>query len=208
MKTIHSIILIILLSLVCSCGTETRRYHLTGIDKTMIPYQVGDTVRYINDKGTLGTLVVSEIQDEWISGEEDEFTGKLLDLTEYRKVFLRSEAGEAVFVQVGGEGGSRRVLYAVGLNSHSTLRYAVLYNSKGDFIEGVEWDNEFFADKYYTYDKILINNNFYYNVAMYYGRNRQDTIQFYYSKTHGILQMKEKGKDLFTLDTVIFAGER
>ena len=202
---------LVLMSLVCACSlAKTKYYSLSGIDKSMIPYQIGDTVRYVDDKGDLVTLVASEIQEEWVPGEENEFTGKLHDVTEYRRVFLRSEQGASLFIQIEGGGEPRRLLRAVGLNSRSTLAYAVLYDSKGDFVEEVEWDNEVFAHKYYVYDKIWLNNHVYHDVAMYYGRHShyKDTIQFYYNKSHGVLQMTENGKTLFTLDTVIFAGAR
>lgn len=209
MKPIHSTILITLFILVCSCG-KTERYPLMGVDKAMIPYQIGDTIRYIDDKGGLATLVVVEIRDEWIPGDEDELTGKLRDEAERRTVFLRSEQGKILWVRVSGnEDMKRRALCATISNSRSTLSYGLIYNSKGNFVV----DTQFSFYRFSVYDSLLINNRLYYDVGMHYSRQTSseypdDSLRFYYNKTHGVLRMMEKGKTLFTLDTVIFASAR
>ncbi len=210
MKTIRFKILTTALTVLAySCCSEPRRYPLRELDKLMIPYQIGDIVRYVDDKGLPVTLVATEILDKWVPGEDDELTGNLRDLTEHRTVVLRSENEEILCIGVSGrKRGAEGSVRVWGLGLH--FNFWIIYDSKGGFIVDTQYNYEHFVRKFLTYDSVLINNLFYYDVAMHEERGfvRLDSDLIYYNKTHGVLQLRENEKKLFTLDTVIFAGAR
>lgn len=195
MRKIRILIPVITLVFIClSCKPSYKEdyCHVTSLDREMIPYQMGDTVRFINGQGELVTLVAVE-ETRWWEHYEHLYE-------EYLRVRLRSDTGNYVLfliVQGWNQGQYHMRELSFGMTGAGG---DVLYNSDGNF---VSWG-------YSTaYDSVLIGDHVYYNVV----RGFNDYIlggpyQSYYSKTHGVLQMITDGKTMFTLDTVIFASTR
>lgn len=197
MKKILPIVMVIVLVCICISCRSLRKadyYHVTNLDRGMVPYQKGDTVRFFNERGESVTLVAATETSWW--DHFDEFIYE-----EYRKIKLVSDSGNyalSLTLQGYNYGAEHRYL-TFGFSPPISVTQ-VLYDFDGNFIT---WDPFCTA-----YDSVLIGDHVYYNVAKGVLNAENGTSQSYYNKTHGVLQMISDGKNVFTLDTVIFAGER
>ena len=180
MKILKKIVLIgfSLLALYgCIASKEWRL--LTTIEKQMIPYELGDTVRFVDEKGALSLLTV----DRDITYEEP-YSGSFSEmLYEVRDVRLSSERGDLSFVL--DVAAWRR------WNNHSPHIYIYMKKNK-DFDFAIYYDSK---GNIGNYDSLEINNHTYYDVAVAESRG----VQLYYNKTFGILQVTQDGKNIFTL---------
>lgn len=199
MRKIRILIPVITLVFIClSCKPPYKEdyCHVTSLDREMIPYQKGDTVRFINGRGELVTLVAVEDTRWWEHYEH------LYE--EYLRVELKSDTDScylSLTVQGWNQGQYHMRELFFGMNEAGA---EVLYNSEGNF---VTWDGPY-GGPYMVYDSVVIENHIYYNVAMGTLYAEGGPCLGYYNKTHGVLQMISGEKTVFTLDTVIFASTR
>ena len=179
MKILKKIVLIGF-SLVALYGcVEIKEWRLlTTIEKQMIPYEMGDTIRFIDEKGVLSLLIVDRdvtYMEQWLNIGRKNFY-------EVRNVRLSSERGDLSFVL---DVAAWRIW-----NNHSPHIYIDI-KDKADF--SIYYDSK---GNIGNYDSLEINNHTYYDVAV---AESWRGGQIYYNKTFGILQVTQDGKNIFTL---------
>lgn len=162
----------------CIDSKEWR--SLTTIEKQMIPYELGDTVRFVDEKGVLSLLTVDRdviYKEQYSGGLSTEI------LYEVRNVRLSSERGDLSFVL---DVAAWRIwnnhiphIY-INMGKDKNFEFEIPYDSKGNIG---------------NYDSLEINNHTYYDVAVAESRG----VQLYYNKTYGILQVTQNEKNIFTL---------
>lgn len=182
MKTLKKIILIgFSLVALYGCAVVQKEWRLlTAIDKQMIPYEMGDTIRFINEKGVLSLLTV----DRDITYMEQCLNLSTENLYEVRNVRLSSERGDLSFVL--DVAAWRR------WSDHSPHIYIRMGTGKADFDFEIYYDSK---GNIGNYDSLEINGHTYYDVAVVESRG----VQLYYNKTYGILQVTQNDKNIFTL---------
>ena len=161
----------------CIDSKEWR--SLTTIEKQMIPYELGDTVRFVDEKGVLSLLTVDRdviYKEQYSGGLSTEI------LYEVRNVRLSSERGDLSFVL--DVAAWRR------WNEHRPNIYISMGKDNPDF--EIYYDSK---GNIGNYDSLEINSHTYYDVALVESRG----VQLYYNKTSGILQVTQNDKSIFTL---------
>ena len=192
MKKIHWILLVSIYVLLHSC-TKVNRYYIKDVDKEMIPYQLGDTVCFFDDKGNPVTLAVTSIEDKWFI-EDDAFSEQW---DQVRIVDLRSEISDWG-LKLQAMGGSKNYRVMNILLRPSGLIMSIAYDLAGDFLHLPEGS----YSKQYAYDSLSIGSKMYHDVVESYSWNYvnpgvvPDTTRCCYSKTYGVLQVKSGGKTL------------
>lgn len=131
MKTIRLLIVAIVLVFLCLSCRKDDYYPVTKLDRKMIPYQIGDTVRFINDKGERVTLVATKETSSWDNHE--------YIYEEHLMVLLEADSGDDYDFGIGINGfndgyDERRRL---GFIMRGFGGVMVAYNSAGEF---VAWD--------------------------------------------------------------------
>lgn len=166
-----------------------ERMPLMAYQKQMIPYTKGQKVRFTDAQGRTVLFTTKDIITEW-SQDGEAFT--IIWLQEY-KVTLESESGELISLQVGDFSYD---YYALD-NSYNRislrlkdLRFSPPFDCEGKFYTHAEDGSQWHA-----YDSLSINDRIYYNVVEENNKNGQ----LYYNKTYGILQVRQNGKDILTL---------
>lgn len=182
MRTIHFTILLLAV-LAFSC-TKEKRYYLTEVDKQMIPYQVGDTIYGRDQWEKQKILTVRYIKTDWITDGYNDWLW-----SQWQVTHVQSEQDDFSFELAIY---NWRDYDIKSLIISSKIGYSVVYDKNGKFVD--------------VYDSLQINNKVYYDVA--FSELENNLHQVYYNKTYGVLQIKEYGKTVFTLDTVIFADKR
>ncbi|MDE5574952.1 MAG: hypothetical protein K2I87_04480 [Bacteroidales bacterium] len=161
----------------CIASKEWR--SLTTIDKQMIPYEMGDTIRFIDEKGALSLLTV----DRDITYEEQYLDFSMEMLYEVRNVRLSSERGDLSFVldvAAWRRWNNHRPHIYIDMGKDKA-KFEIYYDSKGNIG---------------NYDSLEINNHTYYDVAV---AESWRGVKLYYNKTYGILQVTQNEKNIFTL---------
>lgn len=161
----------------CIASKEWRQ--LTTIEKQMIPYELGDTVRFVDEKGVLSLLTVDRdviYKEQYSGGLSTEI------LYEVRNVRLSSERGDLSFVlDVAAWRRWNNHRPHIYIDIKDKADFSIYYDSKGNIG---------------NYDSLEINNHTYYDVAV---AESWRGGQIYYNKTFGILQVTQDGKNIFTL---------
>lgn len=198
MKTIRLMMLMAGLSIVC-VGCHGIIYNrLSNTDREMIPYHIGDTVRFVDERGEHVTVVATEEERSWdITSEE--FTELQVERLTVR---LKSDTGDhSIFLWVKGREANDNANRRLGVWTNRG-GVELWYNSVGDIT------TYYYHTPTIVYDSVVIGGRVYHNVAWAKELSAIGSHEGYYSKTHGLLQMQTDGKTVFTLDTVIFAGAR
>lgn len=199
MKTIHWIILGIITVFVFSCTPKPTRYPISEIiDRPMIPYSVGNRVRFINEKDDTITLTTTKETSSWFLFED-------IFLFERREILLQSDSCDYSLSLLFNSWeteiiGNRKIFISFCQPIDDYCNGFVSYDAAGNF-------------KQCVYDSLLINNKIFYNVSLQEDNyivypNQNHSTQTYYNKTYGVLQMILDERPVFTLDTVIFADKR
>ena len=188
MKTNKLILFVGLLSM-AFWGCNKESHPLTEIDKQMIPYELGDTIRFINESGRLSTLPVVEDETEW---RETTVLNKPVSF-ECRRIYLKSKGDYWIYMYMKAwtteHDGYRFV--DIGGASAFVGDFRIYYDSKGHFRTGE-------GQYQYVYDSLEIDHKVYYNVCFV--RGWQDARrELYYNTEYGILQVKKSGRNIFTL---------
>ena len=201
MKTTYYIISIVLSLLLSSCGQREKRYYLTDADKAMIPYKTGDTIYCRDESGHQKILTVRDISMDW-----DIWDDYIWD--QYQTMSVRTEQNDfGLTLRIFGWNSGDLSQRSIQIIHSSNLQLNVIYNATGDFTTSA---NPNITPRWFVLDSLSIANRIYYNVAVYqhYDYFDDKTSEVYYNKTHGVLQMNLNEKPVFTLDTVIFSGDR
>ncbi len=196
-----NIAVIVFSILLSSCVQREKRYYLTDVDKEMIPYKIGDTIYCRDEKRTQRILTVKHISMDW-DGWED------LILEQYQTMSVQTEQNDfGLTLRVFGWNFGYLNQRAIQIIHSSNLQLDVVYNATGDFTTSASPHT---TSKRFVLDSLSIVDRTYYNVAVYQHYDYVDskTSEVYYNKTHGVLQMKKKGKTVFTLDSIVFAKNR
>lgn len=190
------ILIVICAVLFASCGKSMDYYYLTDAIKAVVPYQLGDSERFINGNGDVVTLTVKSIEDEWYCETEGAFV-EWGACFQYRDVRLLSEDGrDGISLWIGEwdwpyEHQPKIRLTFYPFNKQVTIQFDL----SGNFAET--------RDSIKIYDSILIGGQMYYDVVRtqnllydYYLGDYLDPLQCYYNKPYGVLQIKENEKVL------------
>ena len=192
MKTKHWIILLLLSISASSCD---RRCEVTKTDRAMIPYQIGDTVRFTDRSGNPNTFVVIDEISWWDHWDEHFYD-------EYLKVILKSihtdyqRNDSLITVTIHGWNDPNRRSLDFWLYGYSKGAGGIIYyNSKGKLLS--------------SEDSVFIGKRWYYNVANASSPNDiYGPAEGFYNKTHGVLKLIKNEREILTLDTIIRAGKR
>lgn len=143
----------------------------------MVPYNIGDCVRFINEKDSTITLTTTKETSSWHLFED-------IFLFEERTIQLQSENSDyslsLIFDNLRNALSSDRKLFISFCSSIDSCRGKfVLYDTEGNFTTN---------DYQHVYDSLQIDNHTYFDVVVNDG--------FYYNKTHGVLQIKDKENNI------------
>lgn len=186
MNLIIPMVLILALAFV-SCQKIERQY-LQGVDKDIVPYQWGDSYRFVDGKNDTATLTVRSVEDRW-EIEGDDF---MEVWQQYRKISLSSDSGDiGLSFVISGQayGGNRNKRAFTFILEPSGFGTIIEYNSSGRFIQ--DTDSYWYQQ---VYDSLLIGNQMYHNVAE---RIKPESYKAYYNKASGVLQVKIDDKVVF-----------
>lgn len=171
--------------------------HITKLDREMIPYRIGDTVRFFNEHEELVTLVATKDTKYWTWPFEE------TQYVEEEQVVLESESGYyRLFVTVKGMPDDYR-FFTFGMNSKEIEISGgkACYNPQGKLLSNPN-------NQIIVFDSMLIGNHIYYNVSVSDETPINGHMQSFYNKEYGVLQLMLDEKPVFKLDTVIFADKR
>lgn len=177
MRVLRWIIPIILLTVVLS-GCDKKEWHpLTKVDTQMIPYKMGDTIHFIDEKGEQALCWV----DKDIVYRERFTDGYFISISEIREVRLVSEHNDLEFildVAAWRWWKDNSLFISMGKDK---AEFETHYDSKGN----LENRNNLEINKHTYYDVVVLDS--------------WRGVQLYYNKTYGILQVTQNGKNIFTL---------
>ncbi|MDE6493572.1 MAG: hypothetical protein K2L50_03195, partial [Bacteroidales bacterium] len=185
MRMIIPMVLILALAFV-SCQ-KIRHQYLQRVDKDIVPYQMGESYRFVDGQGDTVALRVNGIEDKW----NTDLGGFMVDIwVQYRKFSMSSASGDFRFVIVacgheyGGSPNERTLSVSVWPSGLGTM---IEYNRSGRFIKAT---GSYYGDQQ-VYDSLLLGDQMYYNVAE---RVKPDSYKVYYNKAYGVLQVQTNDK--------------
>ena len=195
MKTKILISLALFAILIISCNKIRYWYYeLTEVDKQIIPYELGQTVSFIDSEGYPFILTVQQDTTYLIA---DRLSGSnIYKMIGRRVVKLQSES---LIISLAVEGYSPDDRYNTIdvfisiVELGTSLYYGIRYDKKGEFLgSGI-------------HNSMDINGKVYYDVVECNTSkdvNGQPTIptQLFYNKTYGILQINRDGENFLTIN--------
>lgn len=170
-------------------GCNKEKHPLTEVDKQMIPYKMGDTIRFIDENGRLSTFPVVEDRISW-----EEENAELTPVTyESKQVTLKSErSNQWIWLTISAWTTPHKTTRFISFSEWSFLgAFRIYYDSEGRFRTDV-------GQYQYVYDNIEINGKVYYDVCFVRGWDEAQR-ELYYNTDYGILQVKNSGRNIFTL---------
>jgi len=202
MKT-KILIILALLTVLTSCDKKIGRCDLTEAQKQVIPYELGQTVSFIDDAGKTVDFTVTENELRWCQFTID---GRLGDsYVEYREkhAVLKSESNNLVIdLRIAAIGGLSEKKNEV-LTGYVNSWFWITINSYGRFQLIVDPEGVFSnagSSPLYFHDSFEINEKVYFDVIE---KNTYDDtnapLQIFYNKTYGILQVKKEGENILML---------
>lgn len=168
-----------------SCYLAVERVPLMEYQKQMIPYKKGQKVCFTDAQGDTILFTTTDITTDW---DWDE-TAVIKFWIERYKVKLQSESGEQINLYMKSievdYGDDCEIVISIK-NSYFNLPF----DCTGKFYPRANYDGQ-----WRVYDSLSINDRIYYDVVEENHKNGQ----LYYNKIYGILQLKQNGKDILTL---------
>jgi len=185
MKTKILILLAVFAVLVTSCNKPVYKYYeLTEVDKQMIPYELEQTVSFIDSEGLPFILTVTQDTTYYLI---DRQMDNLYYAISERVVRLQSESLRITLAVEANYSNNKyntiRVFISIGIESVTSLRYDISYDKNGEFSGTI-------------HNSIEINGKVYYDVVEKNGNG----IQLFYNKTYGILQINRDGENFITIN--------
>ena len=189
MKTKILIILALFAILTSSCHKCRNLYpdyQLKDVDKQMMPYEKGQTVKFIDTDGktfnfTVTKWSINTVPNHHCEGVET-LKGKLASEQHTINFDFYMQCYEGAFVRV----------------KVSKFSFELLYNKYGNFFTS----NSYSIRPQYFHDSLEINNKIYYDVVeriKYDGYNVFEA-RILYNKTYGVLQYEDKNKVFLMID--------
>ena len=168
----------------------------------MIPYEKGQPVSFIDSPGQTVTLTVTDDVTFWASREDLED----FESIERRMVVLQSELGYYISLYIHGNyNATNGNKISIGLSLYSNGIFDLYCDKNGQFV--ISEHNDY---KQYLYDSLEINGKIYYDVVdrlvgkYRYLENGEYvsglSMQLFYNKTYGILQIKKDGKNFLMIN--------
>jgi len=182
--------------LITSCNRPVYEYYLfTDVDKQMIPYELGQTVSFIDSEEQPFILTVTRNTTSSVS---ERMMDNFYIVFSERIVNLQSENLRIKLYVVGKNPKDKYNVIDVfiGIGVEVNEPYCrIYYDKEGNFLE--QGDNS-------IHDSIDIDGKVYYDVVECNTNTSLDwqpTIptQFFYNKTYGILQINRDGENFCTL---------
>ncbi len=183
MKTKILISLMLLTFAASSCAEcrNIKSYKLTEAEKQMIPYELGQTVNFINSMGQPFVLTVG--RNTIYTWQNDECWS-----FEIQSVHLMSELGDAeIRLTISGEY-NQISIYIFGFG------YGLGYDEDGTFKTYTPFPD---AEQFF-HESIEINGKVFYDVVEQ--NNSSNGTQLFYNKTYGILQVNKDGENFLTIN--------
>lgn len=190
LKTLRLMLWIAGLSFMTFSCIKPTLYPIPKAVRDLVPYHIGDTVRFVNETGKAIPLVVTREETWWWQFDSYAYHYR----ENWEMVLLSAEGDYQLTLSAGDQSEQMEIVngFMCYFWSKTPPEYGiwarVSCTSRGDFTE-----------KHTLCDSVRIGDQVYYNVYQ-----RGD---FYYSKTHGVLQMTD-GKHSFTLDEIKYAQEK
>ena len=182
MKAKIFISLALLTVLVTSCNKPVYMYYeLTNVDKQMIPYELGQTVSFIDSEGQPFILTVTT--DTTVL-----FTDREMDnlyLTIYRRVVRLQSDSLRISLSVTAKY-PKDSYNTIDIDIRLIPSVYLHYDKSGNFLT-----NTF----NFFHDSIEINGKVYYDVI-----EQKGNTQLFYNKTYGILQINRDGENFLTIN--------
>ena len=183
------VLIVICAVLFASCGKSMDYYYLTNTIKQLTPYQLRDSERFINGNGDMVTLTVKSIEDEWYCETEGAFV-EWGACFQYRDVRLLSEDGrDGISLWISEWDWPYEHQPKIRLTFYPfNKQVTIWFDLSGNFTNA------------HVYDSIPIGGQMYYEVVetqIVYEplhSNKVDTLHCYYSKTHGVLHVRENDR--------------
>ena len=182
------------LLLVSSCFNEKVSYsELTEVSKRLIPYKLEQIVNFIDleSQSFDMTIIDDIIYSEWV----DDYTN-----IQYRRVRMKQDS-QNIYIElsIGGDG-----FLTINNIIPFDFNFVLYFNNKGNFLS----DYTYYYGYQYFYSRKEINNMLYYDVVeninnYLYSENgieHRTSRSILYNKTYGILQVKDKGVVLFSIN--------
>ena len=189
MKRLPILLFMIMAVMAVSCDIAVERIPLMEYQKQMIPYQKGQTVCFTDANGKTILFTTTDIITEW---DWDEAAFIKIWLQKY-KVKLQSESNDMISLQIGTFSYDYYILDTSSNKVSLTLKdlhFGPPFDCAGKFYAHAED-----GSLWHVYDTLSINNKEYYDVVL----EEKGNNQLYYNKTYGILQVRQDGKDILTL---------
>ena len=182
MKANILIIFTLLIIFVFSCYNREKRCKLSKVDKQMIPYELGQTINFIDSLGHPIVLLNDHDKISWV-GEN----GYLF--YECRHISMKSQLDNfhiGIIVEASCYASNNNNIYVI-VNS---FELNIEYNSKGEFVT-----NDY-AYQQKPLESLEINGKIYYDLV----ENKRYNHTIYYNKTYGVLQLIIDGRDVLTIN--------
>lgn len=213
MKTIHSIILLIVLSvLATSCdicrSRVVARVKFTEEQKQWVPYKKGAVIKFTDNNGQPIDFKVTENKKDWFE-QDMEFESRCADyvLFEKRHTVLESSANDF------------KITFWMNLNTKFSVNWDRLWDGSCSIYVNMnlipQWKNYLDFELYATKEGVIssgkfhesleINNHVYQDVieiskTIEGTYNRQVPVQLFYAKDYGILQIKVDNENVLMLN--------
>ena len=200
MKRLHIPLFAIIAVIAASCYPSVERVPLMAYQKQMIPYQKGQKVCFTDAKGDTSLFTTTDITTEWNWDE----TALVKIWLQIYKVTLQSESDEQISLRMGAYSYDYFVLNDYYNRIYLRLKgfhFCLPFDCAGKFhthaTDEYTWDDDPMSlnNKWHVYDSLSINDRMYYDVVEENNKNGQ----LYYNKTYGVLQLRQNGKDILTL---------
>ncbi len=193
MKTKKTILLALLaIFTFTSCnGEEIERCELTKEQEQLIPYTKGQILSFTDEAGQVVDLIVTESTLDWLTARDESER----DYYTYRRKYVRLESelnNLKISLRIVASGcltGEDYNKFEIGVNHLGRYwgNYLFYFDTEGSFKTS---NNDF------LHDSVEINGKVYYDV---FEQKNYKSIQLFYNKTYGILQIVRDDKSFLTL---------
>lgn len=201
MKTKKMILLALFATLMLSCnGNEIMRCDFSEVEKQLIPYKKGKIYSFIDGAGKTINIPVIRVETRWPESRDDTqrdyytFRSDIVELNSEQdnlNIHFRFDANDCILKR-----GYNKIVFSVvhfGTSSVFILRSNADGILVGDYDEGVIVNTSY-------HESIEINGKVYYDVIVQsFVTNDKTSIQLFFNKTYGILQIVRNDKNFLTL---------
>ncbi|MCL2073819.1 MAG: hypothetical protein FWH18_07860 [Marinilabiliaceae bacterium] len=176
-----------------SCRCNIHYLELSKTQQQMIPYELGQTINFVDSVGKKFDVVVISDTTYWENPIVYHYNCEIY--REYREVTLRSDSENLeIALTIYGEAkeiDNLSLIISIA-QSDIVIKYFTLgYDKKGRFR-----NYESYFGSQNLYERFEINSHVYCEVL----ENQFSFYVIYFNKTYGILQIKIKDEIIFTID--------